>query len=100
MLIMLITSFVYAGTKYFLDTRMDGSYLALFLIAFVGAIALLSMGLLVEKRGSIWMRACTRFSTRDIFVLSLSMTRKMVLEKFPGISSISSCSSMRHVATG
>ena len=50
MLIMLITSFVYAGTKYFLDTRMDGSYLALFLIAFVGAIALLSMGLLVAAR--------------------------------------------------
>jgi ABC-type polysaccharide/polyol phosphate export permease len=50
MLIMLITSFVYAGTNYFLDTRMDGSYLALFLIAFVGAIALLSMGLLVAAR--------------------------------------------------
>jgi ABC-type multidrug transport system permease subunit len=50
MLIMLITSFVYAGTKYFLDTRMDGSYLALFLIAVVGAIALLSMGLLVAAR--------------------------------------------------
>ena len=50
MLIMLITSFVYAGTKYFLDTRMDGSYLVLFLIAFVGAIALLSMGLLVAAR--------------------------------------------------
>lgn len=50
MLILLITSFVYAGTKYFLDTRMDGSYLVLFLIAFVGAIALLSMGLLVAAR--------------------------------------------------
>ncbi len=50
LLIMLITSFVYVGTKYFLDTRMDGSYLALFLVAFVGAIALLSMGLLVAAR--------------------------------------------------
>ncbi len=50
LLIMLITSFVYAGTKYFLDTRMDGSYLALFLVALVGAIALLSMGLLVAAR--------------------------------------------------
>jgi ABC-2 type transport system permease protein len=50
MLIMLITTFVYAGTKYFLDTRMDGSYLVLFLVAFVGAIALLSMGLLVAAR--------------------------------------------------
>ena len=50
LLIMLITSFVYVGTKYFLDTRMDGSYLALFLVAVVGAIALLSMGLLVAAR--------------------------------------------------
>ena len=50
MLIMLITSFVYVGTKYFLDTRMDGSYFTLFLIALVGAIALLSMGLLVAAR--------------------------------------------------
>jgi len=38
------------GTKYFLDTRMDGSYLALCLVAVVGAIALLSMGLLVAAR--------------------------------------------------
>ena len=50
LLIMLITSFVYVGTKYFLDTKMDGSYLALFLVALVGAIALLSMGLLVAAR--------------------------------------------------
>lgn len=50
MLIMLITTFVYAGTKYFLDTRMDGSYMTLFLVALVGAIALLSMGLLVAAR--------------------------------------------------
>ncbi|MFQ6005924.1 MAG: ABC transporter permease [Woeseia sp.] len=49
-LIMLITSFVYAGTRYFLDTRMDGSYVTLFLVAIVGAIALLSMGLLVAAR--------------------------------------------------
>jgi ABC-2 type transport system permease protein len=49
-LIMLITSFVYIGTNYFLDTRMDGSYIALFLVAFVGAIALLAMGLLVASR--------------------------------------------------
>jgi ABC-type multidrug transport system permease subunit len=49
-LIMTITSFVYIGTRYFLDTRMEGSYLALFLVALVGAIALLSMGLLVAAR--------------------------------------------------
>ncbi len=50
LLIMLITSIVYVGTKYFLDTRMDGSYVALFMVALVGAIALLSMGLLVAAR--------------------------------------------------
>ena len=49
-LIMTITSFVYIGTRYFLDTRMEGSYLVLFLVALVGAIALLSMGLLVAAR--------------------------------------------------
>ena len=52
LLIMLITVFVYAGTKYFLDTRMDGSYVTLFLVALVGAIALLSMGLLVAARAT------------------------------------------------
>ena len=50
LLIMIITSIVYVGTKYFLDTRMDGSYVALFMVALVGAIALLSMGLLVAAR--------------------------------------------------
>jgi ABC-type multidrug transport system permease subunit len=50
LLIMVITTFVYTGTNYFLDTRMDGSYLTLFLVAIVGAIALLSMGLLVAAR--------------------------------------------------
>jgi ABC-type multidrug transport system permease subunit len=50
MLIMVITTFVYVGTKFFLDTRMEGSYLTLFLLALTGAIALLSMGLLVAAR--------------------------------------------------
>ena len=49
-LIMVITCFVFAGTKYFLGTRMDGSYLLLFLVALVGAVALISMGLLVASR--------------------------------------------------
>jgi len=49
-LIMLITSFVYVGTKYFLDTRMEGSYLTLLLILFVGASALISMGLMIASR--------------------------------------------------
>jgi ABC-type multidrug transport system permease subunit len=50
MLIMVITTFVYIGTKYFLDTRMEGSHLTLFLLALTGAVALLSMGLLVAAR--------------------------------------------------
>lgn len=50
MLILLITSFVYAGTKYFLDIRMDGSYAALILTLVTGAIALISMGLMIAAR--------------------------------------------------
>lgn len=49
-LIMLITSFIYAGTHMILDTRMEGSYFTLFLIAVVGAISLISLGLLVSAR--------------------------------------------------
>jgi ABC-type multidrug transport system permease subunit len=49
-LIMSITSFIYIGTRYFLHTRMDGNYLTLLLIATVGAVALISMGLLVAAR--------------------------------------------------
>lgn len=50
LLILLITSFVYAGTKFFLHTRMDGSYLLLFTVLLTGAIAMISMGLLVAAR--------------------------------------------------
>jgi len=49
-LTLLITSFIYAGTHLILDTRMDGSYLTLFLIAVVGAISLVSLGLVVSAR--------------------------------------------------
>ena len=49
-LIMCITSFVYAGTHVFLDTRMEGSFFTLFLVALVGAISLVSLGLLVSAR--------------------------------------------------
>ena len=49
-LIMGITTFVFLGTKYFLDTRMEGSYLLLFTVALVGAVALISMGLLIASR--------------------------------------------------
>jgi len=49
-LVTLITSFVFAGTKYFLDTRMDGSYLTLLIVLVVGAVALISMGLMIAAR--------------------------------------------------
>ena len=49
-LIMLITSFIYTGTHLILDTRMEGSYFTLFLIAVVGAISLISLGLVVSAR--------------------------------------------------
>ncbi len=50
LLILAITAFVYAGTHYFLDTRMEGSLLTLFLVALLGAVSLISLGLLVAAR--------------------------------------------------
>lgn len=49
-LILLITGFIYTGTHLILDTRMEGSYLTLLLVAVVGAISLVSMGLVVSAR--------------------------------------------------
>ena len=49
-LIMLITVFVYTGTHLLLDTRMEGSYFTLFLVRLVGAISLVSLGLIVSAR--------------------------------------------------
>lgn len=49
-LVTVITSFVFAGTKYFLDTRMDGSYITLLIVLVVGAAALISMGLMIAAR--------------------------------------------------
>ena len=49
-LTILITCFIYAGTHLILDTRMDGSYFTLFLVAVVGAISLVSLGLVVSAR--------------------------------------------------
>jgi ABC-type multidrug transport system permease subunit len=50
LLILTITTCVYLGTRFVLDTRMDGSYITLFVVAFVGSITLVSMGLLVAAR--------------------------------------------------
>ncbi len=49
-LIVVITSFLYLGTKFFLDTRMDGSYLTLLMVLLVGAISLISLGLMISAR--------------------------------------------------
>ena len=49
-LIVGITGFLYIGTKYFLDTRMDGSYFLLLLVLVVGAISLISLGLMIAAR--------------------------------------------------
>ncbi|MGH8222341.1 MAG: ABC transporter permease, partial [Woeseiaceae bacterium] len=49
-LILLITSFVYAGTRFFLHTRMEGSHLTLLLVGTVGCTSLISLGLLVAAR--------------------------------------------------
>jgi ABC-type multidrug transport system permease subunit len=49
-LILLITAFIYAGTHLLLGTRMDGSYVALFLVTVAGAASLVSLGLLVAAR--------------------------------------------------
>jgi len=49
-LIMAITVFVYAGTHFFLDTRMDGNFFTLFLVALVGAISMVSLGLVISAR--------------------------------------------------
>lgn len=50
LLILCITVFVYVGTRYFLDTRMEGSNFTLFIVAVVGSISLISLGLLVAAR--------------------------------------------------
>ena len=49
-LIMVITAFVYTGTHLLLDTRMEGSYLTLFVVGAVGAISMVSLGLIVSAR--------------------------------------------------
>lgn len=49
-LIMLITSFVYTGTHLLLDTRMEGSYVTLFVVGLVGAVSMVSLGLIVSAR--------------------------------------------------
>ncbi len=49
-LIIVITIVIYTGTHVLLDTRMEGSYLSLLLIAIVGAVSMVSLGLMVAAR--------------------------------------------------
>ncbi|MDH3421328.1 MAG: ABC transporter permease, partial [Gammaproteobacteria bacterium] len=49
-LITTITSVVFMGTKYLLDTTMEGSYITLLLVAVVGTISMISLGLVVAAR--------------------------------------------------
>ena len=49
-LILCITAFVYTGTHLILDTRMEGNYFTLFLVALVGAISMVSLGLIISAR--------------------------------------------------
>jgi ABC-2 type transport system permease protein len=49
-LIQTITIAVYAGCNYFIHFQMQGSYLNLFLTSLLGAICLISLGLLVSSR--------------------------------------------------
>jgi len=41
---------VYTGTHLLLDTRMEGSYFTLFTVALVGAISMVSLGLVISAR--------------------------------------------------
>ncbi len=49
-LILFITIAVFAGTNAFLHFRMEGSYLDLFAVTLVGAIAMIAMGLVISAR--------------------------------------------------
>ena len=50
LLIMVITSVVYAGCNVFIDFNMQGSYWDLFLVTALGATCLISIGLLIAAR--------------------------------------------------
>lgn len=52
LLTMTITSAIFIGTHLILNTRMEGSYFTLFLVAAVGAISLISMGLIISARAT------------------------------------------------
>jgi len=50
LLIMMITVFVYAGTTYFVGVESEGSHWTLLLVATLGAVSMISLGLMVAAR--------------------------------------------------
>ena len=50
LLVLVVTAFVYTATHLILDTRMEGSYLALLLVTIVGCVAMVSLGLMIAAR--------------------------------------------------
>ena len=49
-LIMLVTAFVFYGTHFFVDFVMNGSHLNLFLVFALGALSMISLGLIIAAR--------------------------------------------------
>lgn len=50
MLIMLVTAFVFYGTHFFVDFVMNGSHFNLFLVFALGALSMISLGLIIAAR--------------------------------------------------
>jgi len=50
MLIMVVTAFVFYGTNIFVDFVMNGSHLSLFLVFALGALSMISLGLIIAAR--------------------------------------------------
>jgi len=50
LLVLVVTVFVYAATHLILGTRMEGSYLTLLLVAAIGSVSMVSLGLLIAAR--------------------------------------------------
>lgn len=50
LIVMFMSSVVYAGCNFFFDFYMEGSYLDLFIIGALGAFSLISLGLLIASR--------------------------------------------------
>ena len=50
LLIIVVTAFVFYGTHYFVDFVMNGSHLALFFVFALGALSMISLGLIIAAR--------------------------------------------------